>query len=192
MLLRRSSVDELAYDAEISEMRSILYARAEEERQKAETRANASAARVVRMGEELRDCMGAAKVALHSVLTRLGAPMSVALPEADAKAFGAWLSEEVVSLKVVTQVVWDSGAYWGAFGLARAFQAVGCDHMACLGRPNHVFPSVDEVREADRLFSKIAMCFMKKFWYAGGRVLAAEHAARITAKVGLSFVEESL
>lgn len=82
-----SSVDELAYDAEISEMRSILYARAEEERQKAETRANASAARVVRMGEELRDCMGAAKVALHSVLTRLGAPMSVALPEADAKAF---------------------------------------------------------------------------------------------------------
>lgn len=175
-----SSVDELAYDAEISEMRSILYARAEEERQKAETRANASAARVVRMGEELRDCMGAAKVALHSVLTRLGAPMSVALPEADAKAFGAWLSEEVV---------WDSGAYWGAFGLARAFQAVGCDH---LGRPNHVFPSVDEVREADRLFSKIAMCFMNKFWYAGGRVLAAEHAARITAKVGLSFVEESL
>jgi hypothetical protein len=104
-----SSVDELAYDAEISEMRSILYARAEEERQKAETRANASAARVVRMGEELRDCMGAAKVALDSVLTRLGAPMSVALPEADAKAFGAWLSEEVVSLKVVTQVVWDSG-----------------------------------------------------------------------------------
>jgi hypothetical protein len=115
-----SSVDELAYDAEISEMRSILYARAEEERQKAETRANASAARVVRMIEELRDCMGAAKVALHS----------------DAKAFGAWLSEEVVSLKVVTQVVWDSGAYWGAFGLARAFQAVGCDH---LGRPNPMY-----------------------------------------------------
>ena len=74
----------------------------------------------------------------------------------------------------------DFGAYGATLTVARSFQAARCDHLKRLGRVNHNFPSLEDVRGAanDRLCKNVVARFLTKFWIEGeGRALAFDEAA---------------
>ena len=82
--------------------------------------------------------------------------------------------------------VLDFGAYGAALAIVWSFQAMGCDHLKRLGRINHNFPSIDNVRVAskDRLCKNVDARFLTKFWMEGeDRSLAFGEAMTGTQEV---------
>lgn len=115
-------------------------------RKVAEGKAAASATQVVKLSNGPAACMTTAKEVLDSVLHKAWAISSEALPEASEPAFVEWLKTEVWLVLPMIDNVSDFGALGTALGVARSFQAIGCDHLKALGRVSHVFPSVDDVQ----------------------------------------------
>ena len=91
------------------------------------------------------------------------------LPEANPAAFLAWLQAELGQFSQLLENVVDFGAYGATLVVVRSFQATRCDHLKRLGRVNHNFPSLENVRGAanDRLSKNVVTYILTKFWIEG-------------------------
>ena len=84
----------------------------------------------------------------------------------------------------------DFGSYGATLAVAGSFQAAGCDHLKRLGRVNHNFPSLEDVRGAanDWLCKNVVARFLTKFWIEGeGRALAFDEVVAGTHEVRWGF-----
>lgn len=106
--------------------------------------------------------------------------------DADPVVFLACLLAEVDQFDQLLNNVLDFGAYGATLAIVWSFQAMGCDHLKRLGRVNHNFPSIDDVRGAskDRLGKNVDTRFLMKLWMEGeGRSLAFGEAVTGTQEV---------
>ena len=93
-------------------------------------------------------CMQEAKVVIDSTFVKGSMESSGVLPEADPVVFSTWLQAELGQFSQLLDSVANFGAYGAALAVARSLQATGCDHLKRLGRVNHGFPSLEDVRGA--------------------------------------------
>lgn len=145
--------------------KSEKLAEVEESCKKAEGLVASSAKKLEDSRAALLACMREAKVALDVVFAKASSEPYAELPDADPMAFSMWLKAEVGQLVPLLDSVSDFGAYGATLAVACCFQVAGCDHLKKLGRVNHNFPSVEDVRGAaeHRACKNVCARFLKKF-----------------------------